>query len=211
MKIKTTITSIFIILLTVFLSLDMMAQTDCVTENQIFRADKDKWVYESPKTPLTPEMLSVFEGLYYYDINCAFKLKGILTLSENPQKVNVGTTDGGTVQLINYGTVSINIKGEDHTFILYKNIDMPEFSMYSEAYFIPFKDATSIAPLSTTYASGRYLKIDLPANGNKVILDFNEAINPFASYNPTFTSLVTPPQNVMAAPIATGERKYEDR
>ena len=165
----------------------------------------------SPNTPFTPADLALFKGLFYYEIDCSNVFPGVLSLNPNPFKVKVGTADGGTVDLINFGSISALIKGGNYNFVLYKNISMPEFAQFSEAFFIPIKDGTSSGPISTTFAPGRYLKVDLPPGGNMVNLDFNMAINPFQNYNNVFTSLVVPPLHVVLSAVQSGERKYEDR
>ncbi len=210
---KNTITTLILILSVVFSSLQLAAQgsSDCVNDNQQFRNTKNQWIETSPETPFDPSDLNDFNGLFYYPIDCKLQVEGMLNENPSPKKVNVSTTDGGSVSLIDYGTVKVRIKNIEYDLKVYKNIDMPEFAEFSEAYFIPFRDATSAAPYNTTFAEGRYLMIQLPSQGSKVVLDMNMAINPFANYNSTFSSLVTPGENVIAAPLQAGERKYEDR
>lgn len=210
---KNTMTTSVLVLSFLLASFQLNAQgsSDCVADNQQFRKTRNQWIKTSPETPFDPSDLDEFNGLYYYPIDCDLQVEGMLKPNATPQKVNVSTTDGGSVSLIDYGTVKVRIKDVEYELKVYKNIDMPEFAEFSEAYFIPFRDATSAAPYNTTFAEGRYLMVQLPAQGKKVVLDMNMAINPFANYNSTFSSLVTPGENVIAAPLQAGERKYEDR
>jgi uncharacterized protein len=184
---------------------------ECLDHNQQFRNARDQWMKTSPNAPLDQADRAQFNGLFYYPVDCSYVFDGGLFVHDQPVKTSIATTDGGTVQLIDYGKVRCNIKGVDHEFTVYKNIDLPDFKDYTQVYFIPFRDATSVEPVSTTNASGRYLLIDLPVQGNRVTLDFNKAVNPFENYNSSFSSLLSPAANVITAPLMVGERKYEDR
>ncbi len=184
---------------------------DCKAENSQFRSDKNNWVVQDADKPFSSSDIAEFDGLFYYPVDCKFVFNGTLSLNEPMKIVNVETTDGGSVQLYDYGTVSYTVGEKKYDLAVYKNIDMPEFGNAKETIFIPIKDGTSGPALNTTFASGRYLIIQPPASGNKVILDFNKAINPFENYNSKYSALIVPSSNVILAPLTTGERKYEDR
>jgi uncharacterized protein (DUF1684 family) len=207
--------SMIAIMMTFMITVNGQAQStgndDCIKDIQKFRNDRNQWMKTSPNTPFESGDLADFTSLFYFKIDCSFRFEGTLEVNSNPQEENVNTSDGKTIKLINYGNILCNISGVDYNFIVYKNIDMPEFAEFSETYFIPIKDATSGPPPLTVFALGRYLIVDLPASGNSVILDFNMAINPFENYSSSFTSLITPSGNIIFAPLSVGERKYEDR
>ncbi len=184
---------------------------DCNTENNQFRTKKNQWIIKNPDKPFSASDISAFNGLFYYPTDCKYVYKGKLTRNEPMKIVNVATSKGGTMQLYDYGTVSCQIGQEEYNLTVYKNIDMPEFSNSPETLFIPFMDETSGPPPKTTFASGRYLIVQAPASGNKLVLDFNRATNPFENYNSNYPTLVVPDPNVIRVPLDTGERKYEDR
>lgn len=71
--------------------------------------------------------------------------------------------------------------------------------------FIVFRDATAG---KTTYAAARFLYADPPQDG-RVILDFNQAINPPCAYNPYTTCPLPPPQNRLPIEIPAGEMLYQ--
>ncbi len=73
----------------------------------------------------------------------------------------------------------------------------------NELFFI-FRDLTAG---KQTYASGRFLKADLPKDGT-AILDFNKAYNPPCAFTPYATCPLPPPQNRLNVRIEAGELNY---
>ena len=184
---------------------------DCNAQNNQFRSDKDAWITQDVDRPFSAADISDFSGLFYYPIDCKYVFTGKLSSPGALKVIEVGTSKGGTAQVYDYGTVSVDIGGQTYNLTVYKNIDLPEFDKAQETIFIPIMDETSGAAPKTTFANGRYLVIHPPASGNTVVVDFNMAINPFENYNSNYPSLIVPASNVIRAPIQTGERKYEDR
>lgn len=205
-----------LVLMLLLVSIVLNAQpqpSDCVSENNNYRASKDGWIVQPKYTPFNEEQLAQYKGLNYYDINCSYKVEGSLVVNESEQ--NVGTTNGGSIKLLQYGTISFIYKGRDYQMIVYQDNknNMPEFKESHGAFFIAFKDPTNTDADSDaeTWKDGRYLIVDIPAQGNSVTLDFNMAINPFEAYNSKFTTLNITGGSVLEAPLTVGERKYEDR
>jgi len=189
--------------------INSMASDDCEEADVNYRTDKDVWIIESTYTPFTTDQLSRFNGLYYYPVDCKYVIEG--SLERDPKLVDVPTTDGVAVQLTRYGTVTVTIKKKEYVLEIFEAGTLPEFKKFPGTYFIPFWDETATPPGNTSYEKGRYLIVDIPASGDIMSLDFNMATNSFGAYNGSYSSLIIPASNVLAAPLAIGERKYEDR
>ena len=70
--------------------------------------------------------------------------------------------------------------------------------------FLAFRDGTTA---ETTYAGGRYLETEKPAEG-KVTIDFNRAYNPPCGYVTFATCGLPTPDNRLPIRIEAGEKKY---
>jgi len=184
---------------------------DCKVKNEQFRNNKNAQVVKHEGKPFSQSDIASFKGLFYYDIDCNWVMKGTLSALPAPKLVEVETTKGTKVQLYDYGTLSLIIDGEQYDLQVYQDVALSEFSNAPGTIFVPIKDETSGPKPKTTYENGRYLVIEPPATGNQVVVDFNMAINPYENYNNSYPSLLVPDENVILAPITTGERKYEDR
>lgn len=208
---KTITKNFALVLMMLMVSMMLNAQPqqgDCVSDNQSYRNIKNQEIADPTTSPLPAAELGSFSGLFYYPIDCKF----VFTASYYPvpaKVVKLGTTDGKKTNLYEMGTVVVSVKGEEKSLKVYKNMDLPEFADNPETIFIPIKDGST--SMGTTYSHGRYVIINPPADGGEFLLDFNMATNPFQDYNTKFSSVITPTENVMAAPLTVGERKYEDR
>lgn len=215
---KTKMKFVASFLLMTVLSLGLYAQQqsgDCVGENEDYRDAKKAWIDKTVDQPLNADQIINFKGLDYYDIDCLKRTKGTLNYSESDKSVK--KLDGTTVDLVEYGTISFQFEGKPYEMIVYldKYHNMKEFKNRG-IYFIPFKDGSnndSPNAKEGTWKDGRYLIIDKPEEGeNKVILDFNRAVNSWDAYRINkFSTLKIEQGNSMAAPLLVGERKYEDR
>ena len=178
---------------------------DCQTRNRDFRAAKDSIIPQNVNQPFNAQDIASFQGLFYFPVDCQVMYTGKLHRNDPMKVINVQTTKGQMISMYDYGTIVVNIEGNDYDLQVYQNIDLPDF-FGAETVFIPFMDKTSG---KTTFAHGRYLIIH--PSGTDVVLDFNMATNPWENYNGIHSTLLVPASNVIKAPVQTGERKYEDR
>ncbi|MEI9910512.1 MAG: DUF1684 domain-containing protein [Bacteroidota bacterium] len=78
---------------------------------------------------------------------------------------------------------------------------------YREQLFLPFTDLTTG---EETYTAGRY--IDLTFNdiiGDKVVIDFNKAYNPYCAYiSGKYNCPIPPKENNLTVAILAGEKNY---
>jgi uncharacterized protein len=70
-----------------------------------------------------------------------------------------------------------------------------------------FRDATAG---HETYGAGRFLEADLP-KGGKVVLDFNEAYNPFCAFNGLYICPIPAKENHFSVRMPAGELKYPSK
>jgi uncharacterized protein (DUF1684 family) len=79
-------------------------------------------------------------------------------------------------------------------------------SVSDSGVFFVFRDTTSGRQ---SYGAGRFLHA-APAQGGKIVLDFNRAINPPCAFTPFATCPLPPPENWVSFAVAAGEKKYAD-
>lgn len=172
-----------------------------------FRSLKNVQFSKKGETPLSAVQLENFDGLNYFPINYDYRTEGTFEALGAPKSEQLATTSGSKVSLSKVGKVTFKLQGKTYTLDVYQNNNLPEFSD-SKQLFIPFSDATNG---KETTAKGRYLPVTLPAQGEKMVVDFNQAINPFFAYGDQFSSIIPPQTNAMGRGIPSGERKFEDR
>jgi uncharacterized protein (DUF1684 family) len=155
-----------------------------MSELQEFRASKDDFFASHPQSPLTPEQRREFRGLHYFDENPDLKLE--VKLEKFPEQTQIYTR---------YGKFGFSVDGQDAELTLYAS---------EHGFFLPFVD--SLAG-EETYPAGRYLEPD-PLPGDRFLVDFNMAYNPYCAYNEMWSCPLTPPENRLKVPIRAGEKIF---
>jgi uncharacterized protein (DUF1684 family) len=103
---------------------------------------------------------------------------------------------GGVQRYRREGALTFEVSGQPAQITLYDASD--------DGFFVPFRDATSGRE---TYGAGRYLEAEAQSDG-LVVVDFNEAYNPYCAYNARWTCPIPPSENWLQVPIRAGERSF---
>jgi uncharacterized protein len=138
-----------------------------------------------------------FKGIPYYPIDETQKVTARFVPDEKPQTVRIVNVLGIATDEPSPGVVELELGGR--TLRLRPIIEDGDAS----AWFYIFKDET--AP-EETYGGGRFL-YSKPAEGGRVVLDFNKAYNPPCAFNPYTTCPLPPRENHLPVAIRAGERK----
>jgi uncharacterized protein (DUF1684 family) len=166
-----------------------------------FRDRKDLFFKEAPQSPLKDADRKKFKGLFYYPINLKFGMVGSIEryrTEPKPIYVNLPTNKGREKKYVKYGRFRFKWEGKEYVLQIYRPLGGGEL-------FLPFKDKTSIAE---TYPEGRYLYIE-PMPGDKVLMDFNRAHNPFCAYNEKYTCPFASQENWLDTSIRAGEKRFQ--
>ena len=144
---------------------------------------------------LESDKLKTFTGIERYASNLDWKFTAKLSVSpgKKVEIVNVlGQTHGEPVK----GTIIFTHQGKEYSLEAIDDEGM---------LFIIFADETNG---NETYGSGRYLKIDMPTEGDIVELDFNKSYNPPCAFTEFATCLLPPRQNRLPFAVPAGEKNY---
>ncbi len=171
-----------------------------MTELEEFRAAKDAFFRDDPRSPLTPEQRAAFDGLRYFDEDPALAIRAELETEgvDLDERIEMQTTTGGRQVYRRAGVVRFEVEGEPASLTLFASPDMHEL-------FVPFRDATSG---KESYGAGRYLEVEPPDPDRRVTVDLNVAYNPYCAYNPDWSCPIPPGENWLAVPIRAGERSF---
>ena len=162
-----------------------------------FRAEKDEVFAHHPQSPLTPEQKRGFAGLRYFPENEALRLEAQAQRLFDQQPMQMQTSTGGVQTYIRYARFKFQVDGQEAELTIYQN---------ENGFFLPFLD--SLAG-KETYPAGRYLEPEsLP--GDRFLVDFNLAYNPYCAYNEMWSCPITPAENRLKVPIRAGEKLFEE-
>ncbi len=162
-----------------------------------FRREKDEFFKNNRQSPLDVEQKRQFSGLSYYPENPSLRLELTLERHADPEMIAIATSTGEERDYWNVGQVRFKVKGQEAILQVYEA---------DYGYFLPFSDATAPAE---TYGAGRYLEPE-ELDGDRLLLDFNLAYNPYCAYNERWSCPLPPAANRLKVRIEAGEKKFHE-
>lgn len=164
----------------------------------LFRERKDEFFRTDPHSPLLPEQRNSFEGLSYFPENVDLRFELSIQEFDEQEPITMQTSTGTMQEYLRYGKIRFDVEGQPAELTVY-------MAQGGGGFFLPFMDATNG---EDTYEAGRYLEIE-PMTGDKYLVDFNLAYNPYCAYNEYWTCPIPPKENRLSVPIQAGEKKYK--
>ena len=166
-----------------------------MSELDDFRAEKDAFFKNHFQSPLSHEQKRDFNGLNYFPEDEALRLEVKVEPLNDSKPMLMQTSTGGAQEYIRYGRFKFQADGQEIELTIYES---------EHGFFLPFVD--SLAGMET-YPAGRYLEPD-ELHGNRFLVDFNLAYNPYCAYNEMWSCPITPAENRLKVPIRAGEKLF---
>jgi uncharacterized protein (DUF1684 family) len=163
------------------------------------RREKDDFFAEHPQSPVPPGEREAFDGLDYFEPDPDYRVEAAVTVHDQPEPVEMETSDGRTVRYERVVTFQFELDGESRELHGYRQ--NPD-----DAIFVPFRDRTTG---QQTYEGGRYMELEHDGeldDGEDVTVDFNLAYSPFCAFSETFACPYPPEENWLETTIPAGER-----
>ena len=167
-----------------------------MSELDDLRAEKDEFFKNHFQSPLTREQKKDFAGLNYFPEDKALCLEVQVEPLNDPNPMLMQTSTGGVQEYTRFGKFKFQVDGQAVELTIYES---------EHGFFLPFVD--SLAG-EETYPAGRYLEPE-PLPGNRFLVDFNIAYNPYCAYNEMWSCPITPAENRLKVPIKAGEKLLE--
>jgi uncharacterized protein (DUF1684 family) len=165
------------------------------------RAEKDRFLAEHRQSPIPPEEREAFDGLAYFPPDPDYRVEATVAVHDDPEPVEMDTSDGRTVRYLRVVTLSFTLDGETYDLAGYRQETDDDQSL-----FVPFRDKTTG---QETYHDGRYMELEVDgelADGDTVPLDFNLAYSPFCAFSDTFSCPLAPEENWLETTVEAGEK-----
>lgn len=161
--------------------------------------------YADAKTsPLMEEDLKTFKSLDFYPINGKYFVVAKFEKAKNEKVFEMKTTGTRTPKYIKYGTLSFSLDGKALKLNVYRSIDLSKQEQYKDHLFLPFSDLTCG---KESYIGGRYIDLKIP-KGNTIVVDFNQAYNPYCAYNHKYSCPLVPLENDLNVEIKAGVKTF---
>lgn len=194
----------FLVTFLLFTSFVSFAQSKKAAE--AFQKNLNEEFADAKNSPLTAEDLLVFKALDFFPIDENFIVEAKFTRSKNEKSFAMKTTTDRAPLYVKYGEISFVLNGEIFKLNVYQNLELIKRPGFKNHLFLPFSDLTSG---NETYIGGRYIDLQIP-KGKTIIIDFNQAYNPYCAYNYKYSCPIVPLENDLATPIMAGVKKFHD-
>jgi uncharacterized protein (DUF1684 family) len=197
----------FLLAITFFGAVNLSAQETIDQYSSMIigeRLEKDLEFIDEKQSPLTDAGRSTFEGLAYFAPDKKFLIEARLERISSPDTIKMKTTTERLPLYLVYGKAYFTIDGQEQVLTIYQNVGLMTKEGYEDYLFVPFTDETNG---ETTYGGGRYIDTRI-GEGDKIILDFNKAYNPYCAYNKKYSCPIPPRENHVTVEIKAGELKY---
>jgi len=145
------------------------------------------------------------KGLQYFYPDPAYRIKVHFTVDTTTPVFPFPTNTKRTPNYRIYGYLSFSIHDTLCKLTAYQNMDFKNSPDYDNTLFVPFMDNTNGI---YTYGGGRYMDIHIPES-DTVVLDFNEAYNPYCAYSSRWSCPLVPFENDLNVSIPAGEKRYK--
>ncbi|MCU0756787.1 MAG: DUF1684 domain-containing protein [Xanthomonadales bacterium] len=139
-----------------------------------------------------------FGGLDYFPIDAQWRIEAKLARYAEPKLIDIATIVGGIEPTPSIGQAVFEHEGREY------RLELLEDSPGASSWFVIFGDRSNGRE---TYGMARFLYAK-PLDGERVLVDFNQAYNPPCAFTPYATCPMPPDGNRLDFAVRAGEKKY---
>ena len=169
------------------------------------RIEKDAAFMNPDESPLPKDMISNFKGLDYFPVDKKYRVKAKLELTGDTTIIKIPTNTDRTPKYRRYAVATFTLDENTLQLTLFQNVRLENNPDYQNYLFLPFNDMTNGVE---TYGGGRYLDLKSKSK-DSVIIDFNQAYNPYCAYNPNYSCPIPPDENNLKIQIRAGVKAFD--
>ena len=157
--------------------------------------------YRNPEeTSLSVKDLKKFKKHKFFPIDPSYKVEAQLTRMEKPQLFRMKTSSARMADYKIYAIAEFELNGKKYALNIYQSQQLLDSEEYKDYLFLPFTDQTNG---KDSYGGGRYIGLSIP-QGNKIIIDFNKAYNPYCAYSDKYSYPIPPRENDLNVRVEAG-------
>ena len=178
---------------------DSQSPSDFTHEIQKERDEKDLFMKDGEDSPFKKVP---FKGLNYYPPDLHYRITASIIPIDYKKVVRLSTSDGKVKKYNEYAYAAFSFGGSESRLLI---LELTDPGPYHGTLFLAFIDSTSG---NETYGAGRYLDLKKIPGASTIVLDFNNAYNPYCAYSDDFSCPFPPKENVIHAAVRAGEKNY---
>ncbi|WP_242121612.1 DUF1684 domain-containing protein [Aestuariivivens sediminicola] len=170
-----------------------------------FQMDMNAKFRDATTSPLKDKDRKLFEGLEFFTYDSAYVVTARFKRTPDEEPFQMKTTTDRLPVYVKYGELEFQLKGADFKLSIYQNQELITEEGYEDYLFLPFLDETNGLE---SYGGGRYIDTRIP-KGDTLVIDFNEAYNPYCAYNDKYSCPIVPRENYLKTRIEAGVKAFQ--
>lgn len=186
-------------------NIESITKSDKLADILLFQEELNAEFKNPESSPLADRFRINFESLDFFEPDTNYIVEAELVRTPEALPFSMPTTTGRESTEVVYGIAKFTLNGKGHELEIYQSPELITQAEYEDYLFLPFTDNTNG---EETYGGGRYLDLRIP-KGNKIILNFNKAYNPYCAYNKKFSCPIVPKVNNLDTEIKVGVKAFE--
>ena len=204
MSINKLISSYLVVCFFIFIA----CQTDksYINSNSEYQKNQNDFFKDASRSPLKSKDLKDFKGLDFFSIDSSYIVKAKLFRTPNTSFFGMKTTTERITKERIFGILSFIIDNQPFELNVYQGESAGEEDVDTNYLFLPFLDESNGL---TTYGGGRYIDLYVPV-GDTLIIDFNQAYNPFCAYNDKYSCPIVPRENYIPLNVTAGVKSFKN-
>lgn len=155
-------------------------------------------------SPLKKKDRKNFKTLDFFPVDSTFMVEAILKRTPNAPWFSMPTTTERVTKERIFGMAIFELQGKTFELAVYQGEETMTQEGLEDYLFLPFIDATNG---ETTYGGGRYLDLRIPS-GDILLIDFNEAYNPYCVYDEKYSCPIVPIENELDIAVTAGVKSF---
>lgn len=168
-----------------------------------FQQELNKEYKDPEQSPLSKKERRKFKRHNFFPIDKTFRVEAKLVRTEDAETIQMETSTDRLSSYKKYGDAIFEINGKTYSLSLYQNLSLMKQEKYRNYLFLPFTD---LSTGEETYGGGRYIDLEIPEEGDVIIIDFNQAYHPFCAYSYRYSCPIPPKENFLNIKITAGIR-----
>jgi uncharacterized protein (DUF1684 family) len=174
--------------------------------NSEYQKNQNDFFKDASRSPLKSKDLKGFKGLDFFSIDSSYIVKAKLFRTPNTSFFGMKTTTERITKERVFGILSFIIDNQPFELNVYQGESAGEEDVDANYLFLPFLDESNGL---TTYGGGRYIDLYVPV-GDTLIIDFNQAYNPFCAYNDKYSCPIVPRENYIPLNVTAGVKSFKN-
>jgi len=191
-----------LIVLLVLPSAGAIAQMDsALIEIVKFQENLTREYRDAKTSPLKGKAFKRFKKHEFFPVDLQYRVMATLTVTDAASFFPMQTSSQVPKEYRTYGMLKFMLQGKTFEVPVYQSKMLMAMDKYKNYLFFPFTDLTNG---KLTYSAGRYIELSIPVKGNTMVLDFNQAYNPYCAYSDGYSCPIVPANNNLEVAILAG-------